>query len=463
MRFSSIRSISSWYESKCITRVYFKLLAENDNSKQQLYLGGGDLSTLQQIPLAGEVTAEPGPEHITYKAPVSWYWIAEDGSTQKAPGAQLIEYSKYPEFRLSGFLKGCSAAPSQYMQPVPKEKRCSNNGKDGRVLVMGIKGVDIFAYLAPKGSALAGELINSSIRFLPEFRQRKTVAAFDVQPTENISINDLPDGRMPVFELNLTTREKLYEKLRPIVNQGYISPEVIGKNGVHKTDTAPNAGGCTLETAFGIQANAAAEPDYKGWELKAYSGTVLTLFTPEPDAGFYHEHKTEFVRKYGHNTDKDPDVRYFSGPFSTKNYKFGLKLVLRGFDEENGKVTDLNGAVELIDEDGKMQAAWTFPKLLHHWQEKHAHVCYVKFSKNRENHRIKYSPVVHIGEGTDFEKFLQAVANGTVYYDPGTKVARSDDIKVKVKTRSQFRVKDTGLKYLYNSFTEEDLTDNGHN
>ena len=35
--------------------------------------------------------------------------------------------------------------------------------------------------------------------------------------------------------------------------------------------------------------NGRSEPDYMGWEMKAYSSGRITLMTPEPDGGMYGE------------------------------------------------------------------------------------------------------------------------------------------------------------------------------
>ena len=130
-------------------KILFKCLSENDNSKQQIYLGGS-FEALNQIPF-GEIV----PDNIygkvpNYKASLNFYWISDEGQIKQAPGAKLILYHKYPEVRLSGFLQGCSIAPSEYLQPVSEGKRKKNNNKDGRVLVLGIhRDGRIFAYLIP--------------------------------------------------------------------------------------------------------------------------------------------------------------------------------------------------------------------------------------------------------------------------------------------------------------------------
>ena len=59
----------------------------------------------------------------TIKAAVSLSWLGDNGQLVPAPGAQLILYPAYPEVRLSGFLRGCSVAPSEAMRPIPATNR----------------------------------------------------------------------------------------------------------------------------------------------------------------------------------------------------------------------------------------------------------------------------------------------------------------------------------------------------
>lgn len=52
------------------------------------------------------------------KATLDFWWVSDNGSAANAPGAQLILYPKYPEVRLSGFLKSCATAPSSHFQVI---------------------------------------------------------------------------------------------------------------------------------------------------------------------------------------------------------------------------------------------------------------------------------------------------------------------------------------------------------
>jgi len=78
-------------------RFYAKRLAPNDNSKNQVYLGGG-FGALNIIP-HGEIEDDgstlAGSVRDRAKAKVNFFWLDEQGLAQ-APDAQLILYPKYP-------------------------------------------------------------------------------------------------------------------------------------------------------------------------------------------------------------------------------------------------------------------------------------------------------------------------------------------------------------------------------
>ena len=111
------------------TRFYAKQLAPNDNSKNQVYLGGG-FGALNIIP-HGEIEEDgsqvAGSVRDRAKAPVDFWWMDEKGISP-APDAQLILYPKYPEVRMSGFLRGAGRAPAPLMR----------SRDEGRVLFFGV-------------------------------------------------------------------------------------------------------------------------------------------------------------------------------------------------------------------------------------------------------------------------------------------------------------------------------------
>ena len=74
-------------------RVIFKCLANNDNSKQQIYLGG-DFDVLRLIQHGDLVAGEKvdPKKGVMYKASLDLHWVAWNGDTQQAKGTQLILY-----------------------------------------------------------------------------------------------------------------------------------------------------------------------------------------------------------------------------------------------------------------------------------------------------------------------------------------------------------------------------------
>lgn len=156
--FSDLESLLRRFTQLGAVRAFCKPLAENDNSKQQIYLGG-NLEAVQMFPFE-TIEAEPNVQasrSSTYKAKLNFSWI-DEGIAEQAKGAQLILYPQYPEVRLSGFLRGCKLAPSEQMRHIQAGQRRFNNGPDGRILFFGItRDGQTLAYLAPAGTAIAQE------------------------------------------------------------------------------------------------------------------------------------------------------------------------------------------------------------------------------------------------------------------------------------------------------------------
>jgi len=434
MLFENQENLIQFMTDNGADRILFKCLAENDNSKQQIYLGGS-FEALNQIPFGTVIPGNLNGKEPNYKASLAFYWISDEGRIELAPGAQLILYPKYPEVRLSGFLQGCSISPSNHLHPVPSGERRYNNGRDGRVLVLGIRADGhILAYLAPAGTPLANKLTSmaddSSI-----FTSIETVSGLATKYALLSIIQDIQhDEWIPGCRMN-SRGEAIYYK-------------------------APNGGGYTLEACLGIIPNGRAEPDWKGWEVKAFTGNKITLMTPEPDAGYYGQHRVEgFVRRYG-RTRPVGDL-YFTGVHRCgyTQSKTGLTMILDGFDEITNRIVNVTGGLILLDSDGYPAAIWTFAKLLEHWGKKHAHAVYVPYRKQERQGVVgyQYGNPVMLGEGTDFYKFLRAFYNGTVVYDPASKLFINEKGNSQTKARNQFRINVNDLNVLYYQFSLEIL------
>ncbi|MCL2310149.1 MAG: MvaI/BcnI restriction endonuclease family protein [Proteobacteria bacterium] len=433
--FDSIASLLKRFSDLGATRVFCKPLAENDNSKQQIYLGAS-LEVVQMFPLRKIEAAEKGKDS-TYKAKLDFSWVGKD-FVERATGAQLILYPQYPEVRLSGFLRGCTHAPSEHLRPVPKVFRCFNNGPDGRILFFGITGSgETLAYLAHAESAVA-----------KEFQKNNTKGNY---PKESI-----------FFDLPILTRDSkiiLLERLAEIRRKGWHHSIRLNKSGEVIPYNARNGGGYTLEALLGIIPNGRSEPDYLGWEIKAYGGNRLTLMTPEPDGGMYGEEGVKaFVRKFG--APSRGDTLYFTGTHraNKRNAGTGLTLVVRGFNPARKMIEDVGGAVELLTDADQCAAAWSFGHLMIGWNKKHAQAAYVRYeSEKKEALAYRYLSPALMGRGTDFNRYLSAICAGKIIFDPASKVMNVSTLKPSAKARSQFRMSVRHLGQLYQEFGEEDF------
>jgi MvaI/BcnI restriction endonuclease family len=429
---------------------YVKKLSANDNSKNQVYFGGNfnvlNILPIQEIVPDGE--NKSGGKKIRFKTKIDFSWINDEGETFPAPDAQLILYPKYPEVRFSGFLKGCSAAPSVLM----------TGRLPDRLLVMGVtKSGKILGYVAAPDSEIANAF--SSLQGLEEVGVFKSLT--------------LRKGR-----LELDSRGKLLYELQRIHNLGWIdSKRLDGSRNIlpcHST----NCGGYTLEAELGVTPNGSSEPDYLGWEVKQFGvkdlkkvgSTAVTLMTPEPTNGYYVDNGVEaFIRMYGYPDKLGREARINFGGI----YKIGivqptthLKLVLEGYNQHTGKIEDADGFLGLTDTDGNLVAGWCFAALLKHWNTKHANACYVP-SINRKPtdlgpvQQYRYGNLIQLGRQTDFSIFLKQVADGNIYYDPGIKLELElpGIRKQAIKRRSQFRIKSGMLTTLYRENEVVDLNE----
>ncbi|MEL7453841.1 MAG: hypothetical protein AAGJ50_10790, partial [Pseudomonadota bacterium] len=198
------------------TRIYAKRLAPNDNSKNQVYLGG-DFSALNIIP-HGEIYSDDtdvaGAVRDRAKASVDFYWVDGD-SLHHAPNTGLILYPKYPEVRMSGFLLGCKAAPSDIMRV----------RDEGRVLFFGITRTgSVVGYAVSADDPVAKELVA---------REWPMIGVFLELPLT------LDDARDP--------REQLLDELRRIYRLNWIASQKLAADGTKAPYAARNGGGYTLE------------------------------------------------------------------------------------------------------------------------------------------------------------------------------------------------------------------------
>ncbi len=432
MSFPNLESLLSCFRGLGVRSVYAKPLAENDNSKQQIYFGGS-FEVLGQLPFV-DLREEAGGRRPNFKARLNLHWIDASGNSEPAAGSQLILYPDYPEVRLSGFLRGCSIAPSSDMQPLARELRSHSNGPDGRVLFLGVSQTGVvFAYLGVRESAVSHE-----------FRKKQAAGGLECRGV----LWEIP------ITVGLNNRYALIERIRQIHRGGWYTGRRLNRDGHVVAYTARNGGGYTLEALLGIRPNAISAPDLLGYEIKAYSSTRVTLMTPEPDTGLYGEEGVEvFVRRYGRPVGND--TLYFTGSHRVNETcpSSGQILRLEGFDQRTGKILSVTGGVMLYDADGNLSAGWSFKGLMEHWGRKHASAAYIPFENDGlTSPSYFYKSPILIGEGTAFEMYLKAMDSGKVIYDPGSKVMAASTACSTVKARSQFRISVRELSRLYKDF-----------
>lgn len=437
---ASFRVISDRMLNLGATHVIFKPLANNDNTKQQIYLGS-DFDVIRAIP-SGEIYADglsrKGP---IFKAPLNLFWVDEHGNTDHAPNSQIILYPKYPEIRMSGFLAGTNRkqkiTPRHLMQPPTIEERAERLSTN-RYLILGINKEIVWAYCTSWQDELAQEL-------------HTLVADGKAKIVASVFYEEIKSGK--------SSEEKLLEKLKQVYESGPIESCRLEADGTKIPYKASNGAGYTLEAQFGITPNGFSDPDFMDWELKSHSSSAVTLMTPEPNLGVYiTEGLKVFLDQYA--TNKQPERLDFASRHDVDktNEKTTLTMRMEGYDPKSGQITDPDGGLMLRDQNGQLAAGWRFDKVIEHWKRKHSNTCYVTYKADKENElpAYHYGPEITLGQGTSLEHFLKGLHTCVIYYDPGINMKLKDD-KWKPKKRSQFRVKWKDVNQLYKSLRNLDI------
>ncbi len=322
----NLRQLKSLFVQAGCTKLYAKPLAENDNSKNQVYFGP-DFQALNLFPNTG-IFPDSSTKNPIFKAKLHFGWLQPNAQFAEAPGAQLILYPQYPEVRFSGFLKGCAAAPSDLMA----------GRLVGRVLFLGVSADRrVVGFVAGGDSEIAREFLAA--------RREPTLGVFI-----EITLPKIPGSE--------DSKTRLLAELRRVHDLGWIDSKQLDSDGQLKPCTAPQCGGFTLEAELGIAKNSSGEPDFLGWEVKQFavedferieSAKPITMMTPEPDGGFYKDADVEsFIRKFGYADKNDkPDRLNFGGRHvvGQRCPPTGLTMQLVGFDAATGKITDANGEI----------------------------------------------------------------------------------------------------------------------
>ncbi|MGD9641390.1 MAG: MvaI/BcnI family restriction endonuclease [Elusimicrobiales bacterium] len=406
-------------------KVYGTELAENDNSKNQVYLGK-NFQVLNIIPNLG-VFPDSSPKETIFKAKLNFSWVNTNGTVSPAPHSKLILYPQYPEVRLSGFLSGCKNAPSELMA----------HRLRGRVLFLAVStSGKIFGMVFPESASISAEF-----------------KSLNREPDAGVFVDLTCSGAD-------NSREALLRELTRINHAGWIKSKRLDGHGALGPCNARNCGGLTLEAELGVRPNSLAEPDFLGWEVKQhkvsnfnrFTSGIVTLMTPEPIGGFYGEQgAAAFVRKFGYPDRCGREDRLNFGGIHKAGERHpltGLTLRLIGFDGDKGVIVKDSGGIALVTDSGEISALWPFAGLLTHWVRKHARAAYVPSLTQKEPLSYMYGDKVRLALKTDFLKFLKAMNAGSVYYDPGLKIENLST-RPTVKTRNQFRIKSKEIGALY--------------
>lgn len=432
--FQSLESVLRFYADKGIERIYVKVMAPNDNSKNQVYFGPG-FKALTLFPL-GEILPDPSTQNPIFKATADFYWIGDDLSLCRAPTAQIILYPQYPEIRFSGFLKGADRSRLDSVRNLmasrlPERLLILGSDKAGRI---------IGCVFAPD-SVVAQQFITISGTI-----GKATEIFFEL--VVSVFFGKGPDSR-----------RKLLEELCRIHRLDWINSKRLDGNGNLLPCNSPQCGGYTLEAELGVTPNGRSEPDFLGWEVKQHSGTVLTLMTPEPTGGYYVDKGVEqFIRTFGY-PDKlgRPDRINFGGTHfcNDKHPLTQLTMMLQGYDSARNMISDQNGGIALVSNNGTVAAFWAFAGILGHWNRKHRNAVYVPSEhRTAPANQYRFGEQVLLCEGTDPLLLICAFQRKQIYYDPGIKLEKASTQSPAIKRRSQFRVKLKDISGLYDSVSE---------
>ena len=133
-------------------------------------------------------------------------------------------------------------------------------------------------------------------------------------------------------------------------------------------------------------------------------------------------------------------------------------LTVKGLGEKTGTFDSRSGGLHLTGPDEVLVASWSFDTLMTIWNRKHAKAVYVPSARDGDkgSFSYRYGSMVFLGEGTSFGKFLRAIQDRRIFYDPGIKVENVSTTP-KTKRRSQFRVRSKDLKWLYDDWEKVSL------
>jgi len=432
-----IPQILSNFKQQGAQRLFYKELALNDNSKNQPYLGGS-YDVISILPL-GEISEHSGVKKKNFKCKIDFSWLTDNGELVHAPNSKIILYTKYPEVRFSGFIKGIKdsifAKTLSNLMNIPRDKTPE------RIMFFGITNQrTIIGHV--------GESCQQIIKYLKSKKLKNYGALTEIE-----------------FKNIIASEDEIIKKLIQIKNREwcrarYLRLEKNKLKTVQINSITNQCHGMTLEAEFGICHNSISSSDWKGWELKgkrvtnesqANNSKSLTLMTPEPDGGLYRSDFNKFIKLYGHQRNKSKDRIDFTGihKYNVLKKKTKLKMIINGY--VNGAIQP-DGRIQLIDSNQTIAASWSFKKLLGIWNRKHKNTAIVPCIAQNQNRipHIKFFGPVGIGRGTNFIKFINSIISHVIILDPASRINPE-------KRRNQWRTTTGKLDSIYSSYKLVDI------
>lgn len=406
-------------------RILLKSLAPNDNSKNQVYVGGSELALRElRVDLGGATLSAAA---TSFQIPQPMSWIDENGNIQAAPGTKVIFYPQYPELRISGFATGVPRGFSGRDLLVERA--------DGRTLLIGLTPAGWLMWVGTPDVAAVSALELINVRGTP--------------------FSEVILGR-PM------TPEQIWEELLErvaVLAAGPPLPSVrLNADGsiVATNPADPHSGGWAVEAALDVPVNALPGPDYRGLvELKSFSGNRISLMTPEPTGGVYAEPggKKHFMKRWGLPSDDGAKVR-FNGQHRLNEPKTSNPLTLRvaGWSDASPGRYVPGAQLQLVDTAGTNAATWLLKDMNAKWLDKHDQALYLQY--RREAGGFRLTGRVYRCQETDFRLFMLGLRAGSVIFDPGHSMVAASG---KVSPRSQWRTSRNLLLGLYAQVEDLDL------
>lgn len=426
---ATLDQLRAIFRGQGVRTAYIKHLSQRqDNSKNQIYLGGGldGVTNLFPATIHARSASESHEKRKSsagqpkLEARLDFAWLSANGQREDAPGTRIIDYFQYPEIRLSGFLKDRKSGPRAL-------RRGEQADYGRRILVMGT---------AADGKVVGLVLTERDDPVVADFPELPLAQQGGVLRVLTI------DG-----EVDISPAEQLRNEITAIVGAGWHSSR-INRGGVVQSFSGSQGGGYTLEALLGVAANGNKAPDRHGFEIKSFGGSRISLMTPTPDGGFQGDHSfRQFMERWGRPGEKSDGSIRFTGlhKCGLVNSKSGLGMRVAGYDETTDSFADAaEVAVELFDAaTGEIVASWSLEKLANCWNVKHANALYITFEMRdgQDGTEYRYANRWLVGKGTDVWRLLRAIHRGLVFYDPADTVYADG----KAKVRSQWRINSKDL------------------